>query len=97
NGDNVNIRFKGLEYLCNSDTTVYSNINNKDPEVLTYGNSSTYQSSAWTVPMKNVGYSGKVKIIVPFNMGLPNDQQYYKTAYYKEIEYKYWHGVTVVK
>lgn len=89
NGEEFYIRFKGLTYISDEDTTTYSNIKALQPEVLVYGNSSTYTSSAWVVPIENLGDRAKVKMIVPFNMGFPNDQQYYKTAYYEEIDYRF--------
>lgn len=96
-GENVAIRYKDLEYLSGNDTVKYSNIFSQYPEELTYGNTSTYTSAAWAVPIKNVSYYAKVKMIVPFSMGLSSDNQAYRTAYYEELEYKYSHGVTVVK
>lgn len=88
-GEELYIRFKGLEYIFNSDTTTYSNIYSLQPEILVYGNTSTYGSVAWVAPLKNVGDRAKVKMIVPFNMGLATDQSSYKTAYYEEIDYRF--------
>jgi hypothetical protein len=36
-----------------------------------------------------VGNRARVKMIVPFNMGLASDQQSYKTAYFEEIDYRF--------
>ncbi len=89
-GEEFYIRFKGLKYISSSDTATYSNIQSLKPEVLVYGNTSTYSSVGWIAPLKNVGDRAKVKLIVPFNMGLPNDQQpAYKTAYYEELNYRF--------
>jgi|SRR5690554_279704 hypothetical protein len=88
-GEEFYIRFKGLTYIASTDTFTYSNIQSLQPEVLVYGNTSTYSSVAWVAPLKNVGDRAKVKLIVPFNMGLPNDQQGYKTAYYEELKYRF--------
>lgn len=88
-GEELYIRFKGLKYLFSTDTATYSNINSFQPEVLVYGNSSTYGSVAWVAPLKNVGNRARVKMIVPFNMGLASDQQSYKTAYFEEIDYRF--------
>ena len=88
-GEEFYIRFKGLKYLSNNDTSTYSNTNSLQPEVLVYGNTSTYGSVAWVAPLKNVGNRAKVKMIVPFNMGISMDKQTYKTAYYEEIDYRF--------
>ena len=89
NGEEFYIRFKGLRYISGEDTTTYSNITSLQPEVLVYGNSSTYASAAWVVPLKNLGDRAKVKMIVPFTMGLSSDNQSYRTAYYEEIDYRF--------
>ena len=97
-GEEFYIRFKGLSYIASQDTATYSNVNSPMPEVLVYGNTSTYSSPGWVVPLKNVGDRAKVKLIVPFNMGLPSDQvklgtssgkEAYKTAYYEELSYRF--------
>ncbi len=89
NGEEFYIRFKNLRYISENDTSTYSNTHSLQPEVLVYGNSSTYSSSAWISPLKNVGDRAKVKMIVPFNMGLASDNQAYRTAYYEEIDYRF--------
>lgn len=97
-GEELYIRFKGLSYIASKDTATYSNINSPMPEILVYGNTSTYSSPGWVAPLKNVGDRAKVKLIVPFNMGLPSDQiklgssssqEAYKTAYYEELNYRF--------
>lgn len=88
-GEEFYIRFKGLKYIGSTDTTTYSNIHSLQPEVLVYGNPSSYSSTAWVAPLKNVGNRSKVKMIVPFNLGLATDKQAYKTAYYEEIDYRF--------
>ena len=88
-GDEFYVRFKGLKYLSSSDTSTYSNIHSLQPEILIYGNSATYSSVGWVAPLKNVGDRAKVKLIVPFKMGLPKDNQAYKTAYYEELNYRF--------
>ena len=88
-GEEFYVRFKGLKYLSSTDTSTYSNIQSLQPEILVYGNSSSYGSVAWVAPLKNVGDRAKVKLIVPFNMGLQPDQSGYKTAYYEELNYRF--------
>ena len=88
-GEELYVRFKGLKYLSSNDTLTYSNINSLQPETLVYGNSLTYSSAGWVAPLKNIGHLGKVKMIVPFNMGFASDNQSYKTAFYEEIIYRF--------
>lgn len=88
-GEEFYIRFKGLTYISDDDTTTFSNIQSLQPEVLVYGNTSTYLSTAWVTPLRNVGNRAKVKMIVPFNAGLASDNQAYRTAYYEEIDYRF--------
>ncbi len=89
-GEEVYIRFKGLKYLTSNDTSIYSNIHSLDPEILLYGNSASYSSLGWVTPLKNVGDRARVKLIVPFKVGLLSDQQpAYKTAYYEELNYRF--------
>lgn len=88
-GEEFYIRFKGLTYIASTDTFTYSNIKSLQPEVVVYGNTSSYSSVAWVTPLKNVGDRARVKLIVPFSKGLANDRQTYKTAYYEELNYRF--------
>ncbi len=89
-GEEIYIRFEGLRYLSDHDSVPsMSNKGGFQPEVLVYGNSSTYITTAWVAPLKNIGDRAKVKMIVPFNMGLPADNQAYRTAYYEEVDYRF--------
>lgn len=87
-GGEVYIRFKGLQYFTTTDTTTYSNMNAVVPETLVFGNSSTYLSTGWVVPLMNVGHLGRVKMIIPFNYGLQEDLSAYRPAYYDLIVYR---------
>jgi len=87
-GEEVYIRFKGLTYFLDGDTTQYANILSPDPEILVYGNPTTYSCNAWVVPLGHVGHLGRVKLIVPFNQGLTYDKSYYRTAYYENLQYR---------
>lgn len=87
-GGEIYIRFRGLQYFSTTDTSTYSNMNAVLPETLVFGNSSTYLSTAWVVPLLNVGHLGRVKMVVPFNYGLNEDQSAYRPAYYDEIVYR---------
>ena len=87
-GEEVYVRFSGLQYFMGTDTTLYSNMQSAYPEILTYGNSSTYTSAAWIVPLKYVGHLASVKMIVPFSYGLQIDKSYYRPAYYDYLVYR---------
>ncbi|SFL26031.1 DUF4827 domain-containing protein [Proteiniphilum acetatigenes] len=95
--EKIYIRFKGLHYFATDDTTRYSNYQSTFPEVLEYFgpvNSTTlsaYSSSTagWAVPLSYVGHRGKVKLIVPFEMGSSYDQSSYQPTYYEQVEYRF--------
>lgn len=99
-GEEVYVRFSGLRYFTSAnDTTEYSNL---DPirspfaETLIYRgpvtvvNRSLYSSTTpgWAVPLTHVGHTGRVKLIIPFNMGSASDQQSYSTTYYDNVQYR---------
>lgn len=100
-GEEVYIRFSGLRYFTSDkDTTKYTNldpIRSPFPQTLIYRgpvtmrNRSLYSSttSAWAVPLTHVGHGGKVKMIVPFNMGSSSDQSNYSTTYYDNVQYRF--------
>ena len=100
-GEEVYVRFIGLRYFTSSnDTTEYSNldpIRSPFPESLTYRgpvtvmNRSLYSGTTpgWAVPLTYVGHAGRVKMIIPFNMGSQSDQQSYSTTYYDNIQYRF--------
>lgn len=87
-GEEVYIRFRGLTYFMDGDTTKYSNILSPDPEILVYGNPATYTCYGWVVPLTHVGHLGRVKMIVPFNYGLTYDKTYFRPAYYENLQYR---------
>lgn len=100
-GEEVYVRFIGLRYFTSSnDTTEYSNldpIRSPFPESLTYRgpvtvmNRSLYSGTTpgWAVPLTYVGHAGRVKMIIPFNMGSQSDQQSYSTTYYDNVQYRF--------
>ncbi|WP_436415673.1 DUF4827 family protein [Petrimonas sp.] len=100
-GEEVYVRFSGLRYFTSSnDSTEYSNndpIRSPFPESVIYrgpvtvSNRSLYSATTpgWAVPLTRVGHAGKVKMIVPFNMGSQSDQQSYSTTYYDNIQYRF--------
>lgn len=99
-GEEVHVRFNGLEYFSKDDTTKYSNldpIRSPWPDTFTYRgavtviNRSLYSGTTpgWVVPLKHVGHTGRVKMIVPFNMGSASDQAGYTPTYYDLVQYRF--------
>ncbi|MDO5522698.1 MAG: DUF4827 family protein [Bacteroidia bacterium] len=104
-GEEVYVRFDGLRYFANErDTTKYSNmdpIRAPFPETVIYRGKVTVRNSmdyysgttpAWLVPLSYVGHGGKVRLIVPFNMGSSSDRSGFRssstTSYYDIVEYR---------
>jgi hypothetical protein len=97
----IYVRFSGLRYFrSEKDSTEYSNndpIRSPFPETFIYrgpvtvSNRSLYSGTTpgWAVPLTRIGHAGKVKLIVPFNMGSASDQQSYSTTYYDKVEYRF--------
>lgn len=99
-GDEVYVRFSGLKFFSENDTTEYSNldpIRSPFPEEFVYRgpvtmiNKSLYSATTpgWAVPLGSVGHTGRVKMIIPFNMGSINDQMAYTPTYYESIQYRF--------
>ncbi|NLY25257.1 MAG: DUF4827 domain-containing protein [Bacteroidales bacterium] len=93
--EEVYVRFSGLEYFMTGDTTRYSNMNSVFPEEIVFigpVNSNTkgsYSTPGWIVPLGYVGHNGKVKMIVPFDMGSSYDKSQYQPTYYDRVLYKF--------
>lgn len=96
--EEIYVRFKGLNYFKDNDTIRYSNYHSVFPEQFEYVGpiSSTTRSSyampAWVVPLAYVGHKGKVKMIVPFEMGSSLDQSQFEPTYYDQVEYRFESG-----
>lgn len=98
-GEEIYVRFSGLRYFASkNDTIEYSNndpIRSPFPETIIYRgpvtvrNRSLYSTPGWAVPLPRIGHTGKVKLIVPFNMGSQSDQQSYSTTYYENVTYRF--------
>ncbi|HAC72496.1 MAG TPA: hypothetical protein DCF46_02700 [Porphyromonadaceae bacterium] len=104
-GEEVYIRFSGLRYFANEkDTISYSNmdlIRSPFPEILIYRGPVTMRNRdlysgttpAWAVPLSSIGHNGKVKLIVPFNMGSNSDRSNFRlsptTTYYDNVQYRF--------
>lgn len=94
---NIYVRFKGLQYFSTKDTTTYSNHQSRFPEVLEYFgpvNSATlsaYSNSTagWAVPLSYIGHTGRVKLIVPFEMGSLYDKDQFTPTYYEQVVYRF--------
>ncbi len=93
--EEVYVRFSGLRYFNTEDTTQYSNFKSIYPEEIVFigpVNSSTkgnYATPGWVVPLSYVGHNGRVKMIVPFNMGSSYDQSRYEPTYYELVQYSF--------
>ena len=98
-GDDVCVRFSGLRYFTSkNDTTEYTNddpIRSPHPNEFIYRGPVTVMTRSyysgttpgWAVPLTYVGEGGRVKMIVPFNMGSQSDQQSHSTTYYDVVRY----------
>lgn len=97
-GDEINIRFRGLTYFMTTDSITFDNLDSEKsptPAQITYRGAldtrtrTLYQSSTpgWMAPAPYIGKNGKVKMIVPFNMGSQYDRQNYQATYYEQVEY----------
>mgnify|MGYP001308165402 FL=1 len=97
-GKEVNVRFKGLKYFSVNDSIEYNNndtFNSPFAETFIYKGPVSYYTSSYysgtvagfAVPLDRVGRMGKVKMIVPFNMGSSSDQSSYTPTYYDVVQY----------
>ena len=91
----VYIRFKGLNYFMIEGGSDLSNFSNVLPEEMLYmgpvnaSTMSSYSNPGWAVPLKHVGHNGKVKLIIPFEMGSQSDQSNYQPSYYDFLTYRF--------
>ena len=104
-GSEIYVRYSGLRYFArNNDTIKYSNtdpIVSPWPETIIYRGPVTMRSRdlysrttpAWVVPLSSVGHNGKVRLIVPFNMGNEADRANFSkrstTSYYETVQYRF--------
>lgn len=92
--EEVYVHFSGLHYFNTDDTTRYTNLYSMPEEIVYIGpvNTSTksnYATPGWVVPLSYVGHTGKVKMIIPFNMGSSYDQSKYEPTYYDMVQYRF--------
>ena len=96
-GQDIYIRFSGLQYFMTDDTTKYTNQTSPFPETITYRGPLSSQTIklyssvtlGWVTPLPNIGHNGRVKMIVPFNMGSEYNRQQYQPTYYEEVIYRF--------
>ncbi len=104
-GEEIYVRYSGLTYFANEkDTISYSNmdlIRSPFPEILIYRGPVTMRNRdlysgttpAWAVPLSSIGHNGKVRLIVPFNMGSNYDRSNFRSAptttYYDNVQYRF--------
>lgn len=93
--EKVFIRFEGLHYFMSKDTTRYTNYHSVSPEELEYVGPvssmtrNSYTNAGWAVPLSYVGHRGKVKMIIPFEVGSTYDQNEFQPTYYDLVEYRF--------
>lgn len=93
--EEVYVRFSGLEYFMTGDTTRYSNTKSVFPEEIIFvgpvnsSNKGNYSTPGWVVPLSYVGHNGKVRLIVPFDMGSSYDKSQYQPTYYDLVNYRF--------
>lgn len=93
--ETIYIRFKGLNYFMLEKGTDLSNFGSVFPEEMTYVGPvnaltmSSYANPGWAVPLEHVGHNGKVKMIIPFEMGSQSDQSNFQPSYYDFLTYRF--------
>lgn len=99
-GEEIYIRFSDLQYFMTDDTTKYTNDNAQTspmPSTIIYRGPlssqtrSLYSSATpgWAAPLSNIGHNGRVKMIIPFNMGSEYDKTKFQPTYYGNIKYNF--------
>ncbi len=99
NGEEIYIRYDGYRIIsAENDTATYSTMQSEKPNTLVYRGVVTLENRdrlygsttpAWVVPLSFIGHLGRVKIIVPFNMGSQGERQNYHTTYYDLVTYNF--------
>lgn len=91
--EDIHIRLNQRIYILNMDT-ISENFQQYYKEryvgPLTAYTKNSYSVPGWIVPINyNVGHRGKVKLIIPFNMGMAYDQSYFQPVFYDELVYRF--------
>lgn len=98
-GQEIAVRY--TEMSVRGDTVTYSNMKGShDPQIINYGtvytgSGSTYfwgDCQAWHEALDYVGDYGRVKLIVPTDLGMPiyNQSQVQLLAHYYELSFTFW-------
>ena len=99
-GEEIYIRFSDLRYFMTDDTTKYTNDNAETspmPQTIIYrgplssATRSLYTTATpgWVAPLPHVGHNGRVKMIIPFNMGSEYDRSKFHATYYGSVKYSF--------
>lgn len=99
-GEEIYVRFSGLSYFMTDDSTKYTNdnsITSPMPQIITYRgvlspatrDLYTISTPGWVAPLSHIGHGGRVKMIVPFNMGSEYDRMKYQPTYYENVTYRF--------
>lgn len=93
-GQEVYIRFKEVIYLIEDDSVLYNKseyFTEKFVGPISSYTRDVYTIPGWIVPLTyNVGHKGKVKMIVPFNMGTAYDRSTgFQPTFYDDLEYRF--------
>ena len=106
-GRELYVRFRGLNYfMMPNDTILHSNDRAHDPIEMVFRGPVTRQNRdlfyrdgvpAFIVPLQHIGYGARVRLIVPFSMGFPQDRVHprFQPAFFEEVDYIFerpWHG-----
>ncbi len=98
-GEEIYIRYDGYKIISSeNDSVTHSSMQATSPSTLIYRGPVTlsnkdalYSSTtpAWVVPLSFIGHLGRVKMIVPFNMGAQAERLNYHTTYYDLVTYNF--------
>jgi hypothetical protein len=98
-GRELYVRFRGLHFFMTNDTIRHSNDRAIWPIEMvfrgpvTMQNRSIYEQGvpAFIVPLRDnkIGNNGRVRMIVPFNMGDARDRQSFQPTFFSEIDYTF--------
>ncbi len=97
-GEEIYVRFQGLNYFMTEDTTSFSNLDpnlSPFPQTLIFRGavnpttSAYYDTPGWIVPVPLIGHKAVVKLIVPFDFGSSYDRSQYQPTYYNRVEYRF--------
>ena len=97
-GRGLYVRFRGLDYfMMPNDTILHSNDRDDWPIQMTFRGPVTVQNRsiydagvpAFIVPLQHIGHNGRVRMIVPFNMGFEGDRFRFQPAFFDEVDFRF--------